>query len=890
MMKSIHRRLQPGAVALALLVLVPVVAQEAAAPAAEPDAPVVQPEEPAAQPDAPAAQPPDAPAVVPPVAPPDVIPGVRRQVPAPGMRLRQPARPLNPVMPVGAGGNAADSAGAARTTDGSVDTTALKFEGAPVDIVLQTYAEVTGRTLLMAPDVPKASITLRSQSDLTKEEFLQAIETALVMNGVALQPVGEKFLKVLPAKDIRRLGAKTEFDEPAEGRHTEDGKMVSQMVVLKSISLDEARKAIEGFKRNEGQIQIFERTNSILITDTVDNVNRMMEILKYIDQPLINREETNIRPILHAKAADIKKRLEEIIAESQKAQQQAKSAPEANPAGAPGIQRRTLPAPVPVPGVIRPAGRPETPAADENTILETLVADAERGVIRGKVQIIADDRTNLLIIITRPENMAFFDKIINVLDVETAPDIMVEVIRLEYALSKDVATMINDLIGNVKKDDAAAKPPAGAKDTPARSESLTEAAARTEQARPAAAAATAEPGMSKVGQLNKENIKILADERTNALIIMASKGDMATLHEIIKDMDIMLSQVLVETVVLEIGLNDKLTTGIDWVQRTLLSGSGDSLTAFAGQGGGGTAAAIDPLTRTTASSFGGAANGITYYATFFGLNVDAVIQAAATDSRTRTLASPVILTLDNKEATIEATRDQYFFKGKKYAGSNNDGVYYEDDVEMKSVGITVKVTPRINEKGFVVMKIDEKIQNIAGTQRVNEGDWPIVASRNLSAEVAVQSGQTIVLGGLVQNSTIKSRSKIPLLGDIPLLGRLFRADNDEDNRSEVMVFLTPYVLDSPAELEHYARKRKIAADAGAMWTQGFSSSKLADPPDRETAHRLQEAGIDPAAPVGVKTIRILSQPQAILDDQTTLTTNAPQADPASETPTRTPAP
>jgi general secretion pathway protein D len=396
--------------------------------------------------------------------------------------------------------------------------------------------------------------------------------------------------------------------------------------------------------------------------------------------------------------------------------------------------------------------------------------------------------------------------------------------------------------------------------------------------------------MSKVGQLNKENIKILADERTNALIIMASKGDMATLHEIIKDMDIMLSQVLVETVVLEIGLNDKLTTGIDWVQRTLLSGSGDSLTAFAGQGGGGTAAAIDPLTRTTASSFGGAANGITYYATFFGLNVDAVIQAAATDSRTRTLASPVILTLDNKEATIEATRDQYFFKGKKYAGSNNDGVYYEDDVEMKSVGITVKVTPRINEKGFVVMKIDEKIQNIAGTQRVNEGDWPIVASRNLSAEVAVQSGQTIVLGGLVQNSTIKSRSKIPLLGDIPLLGRLFRADNDEDNRSEVMVFLTPYVLDSPAELEHYARKRKIAADAGAMWTQGFSSSKLADPPDRGTAQRLLEAGIDPAAPVGVKTIRILSQPQAILDDQTTLTTNAPQADPASETPTRTPAP
>jgi Flp pilus assembly secretin CpaC len=143
----------------------------------------------------------------------------------------------------------------------------------------------------------------------------------------------------------------------------------------------------------------------------------------------------------------------------------------------------------------------------------------------------------------------------------------------------------------------------------------------------------------------------------------------------------------------------------------------------------------------------------------------------------------------------------------------------------------------------------------------------------------------------VQNSTIKSHSKIPLLGDIPLIGRLFRSDNDEDTRSEVMVFLTPYVLDTPAELEAYSRKRKIAADAGEMWSQGFSGSKLADPPDRKTADRLHEAGIDPAAPIGTKSaVRIVSQPQAILDDQTTLTTNAPQADPASEPPTRTPAP
>lgn len=803
----------------------------------------------------------------------------RPVLPAPPPVLRAPA--ARPPLPA-----AASPAGVTGT-----NAPALKFEGSPSDIVLQTYAEVTGRTLLVAPDIPKATITLRSQSELTRDEFLQAIETVLLMNGIALQPVGEKFLKVLPSKDLRKLGAKTELTEPEAGQHPEIGRMVSQMVTLKHIGLEEAKKTIEGFKRGEGQIQLFERTNSILITDTTDNVNRMMEILRYVDQPLINREETHIREIRFAKAVDIKKRLEEIIADSLKAQQQAKSAPVSNVAGSPGIIRRTLPAPTPIPGVIRPSVRVGEPEPVENEILETLVEDAERGVIRGKVQITADERTNLLIFITRPENMNFFDKIITVLDVDKAPDVIVEVFRLEYAQAKDVATMLNDLIGNVKKDDAKAAPAgaAGGEAAP-RSETLAEVAARRQQAA-SAAAKEVEPGMSKVGELNKDNIKILADERTNGLIIMASKSDLATLRVIVNDMDIMLSQVLVETVIVEVNLSDTLSTGIDWVQRSLLGYGNDRqpVVGFAGQGGGGTHLPADALRFNTPESFGSAVGGMSYYATFFDLNVDIVLQASATDSRTKTLASPVILTQDNKEATIEATTDQYFFKGKKYAGSNNDGVYYEDDVEMKSVGLTVKVTPRINAKGFVVMKIEESIENIAGTQRINDGDWPIVASRKLSADIAVQGGQTIMLGGLVQDSKIKSHSKIPLLGDIPFLGRLFRSDKDTLTRSEVLVFLTPYVLDTPEALKADTIRRKFSSEMGDFWKRGWSDSELADPPTPEVARRIEEARraeesrseIVQAARAGVPRTatnavpRLAAPLRPIGKVETTVTTNAP---------------
>jgi general secretion pathway protein D len=814
-------------------------------------------------------------------------PGLRRpQILPPGTMQRTSGRPV-----IGDPGVAypATTAGAEMTSTDPAEDSALKFDGSTIEIVLKTYAEATGRTLLMDPGVAslsKATITLLSQSELTREEYLQAIETVLVMNGIALEPVGEKFMKVLPAKEMRKLGVKTEFELPAGGKHVEDGKMVSQMVSLKHITPEDARKAIEAnFKGRDGQIQEFVQTGSILLTDTVDNVNRMLEILTFIDQPFINREITIFREIRFAEAEDIKAKLIAIIDESKKNQQQGKTVSESKTSGAPGILRRTLPAPVPViPGVIRPVERPASAAEPEVSETPGGGTDADRGMIRGDVQIIADKRTNKLIIITPPENQQVFDMIIDVLDVDVKvdPEIEVAIIRLEYALAKDVAAMINDLIGNVKKDEAAKDAPASAADksVPAKSETLIEAAARTEQAKiTPAPTTTAEARMSKVGELNKDNIKILPDERINGLVIQARKSDFETLRKIIKDMDIMLSQVLIETVVLEIGLSDKLTTGIDWVQKTLIAGEGDSLTAFAGRGGGGSMAPTDAMNYTAASSFGKAAGGISYYATFFGLNVDAVIQAPATDSRTRTLASPVILTLDNKEAVIEATKDQYFFKGKRYAGTQADGqTAYEDDVEIKSVGITVKVTPRINEKGFVVMKIDEKIQALAGTQRVNEGDWPIVASRNLSAEVAVQSGQTIVLGGLVQNSTIKIRSKIPLLGDIPFVGRLFRYDSDDDTRSEVMVFLTPYVMNSPLELDRYARKRKAASDAGDMWTQGFSNSDLADPPDRKTARRLADAGVNLTATNKPAPVVILMQPQAILNDHTSLTTNSPDGD------------
>ena len=773
------------------------------------------------------------------------------QFPRPGQQRQPrptPVRPgvQQPVAPTALGGTVPTMA-----LDDSPNS--LNYQEAESDLVLLDYANRIKRTLLPAPNVPKATITLRTHpgANLSEREYLMAIEQILNLNGIALEPVGEKFLRVVPATELRKMAtptlfpASTDESDAEPDRFEEDGRFVSRMVELKNIDLEEAKTVIDGFIRAGAQIQTFERTNSILVTDSADNVNRVLEIIGYIDRPIIAREEPNIIRIIHAKASDIKERLLELVEEAQSQQTTARRAPTERQTGAPGTITRPLPR-----GVTLPRGRPGQPPA--STVLDSVVQDAERGVIRGKVQIVADERTNILIIITRPENMVFFDRVIKVLDIETTPDVLVEVFRLEHAVAEDVASLLNDLIGNesTSSDSAPASISGSAPPGDSGSQRLEEFVQRRRAAE-AAAASLPSDTKTKVGKLDKENIKILADERTNALVIMASQADMATISELISSVDIRLAQVIIETVLIELNFEDTLETGVDWVQRAMHSGKsgGKPVVTFAGAGGGGSLNPADPLAMSSINAIPDSGAGVTYYLTALDLNLDLVLRAAASDTRARIMSSPVIMTQDNKEAVLEATVKRYFFKGKRYAGNNRDGtVAYEDDVEQQDVGLTLKVTPRINNKGYVVLTVEQTVDAIAGTQIVNEDEWPIVSSRRMGSDIAVNSGDTVVLGGLAQNTITDARSKIPLLGDIPFLGWFFRSTKKSKMRNEVVVFLTPRVINHDFEGEDEARNRKAYLDTAGVWRSDWSSSRLADPISEKEREKLIERALKTREP------------------------------------------
>ena len=189
------------------------------------------------------------------------------------------------------------------------------------------------------------------------------------------------------------------------------------------------------------------------------------------------------------------------------------------------------------------------------------------------MKIIADDRTNILIVISRPSNFYFFDKIVAVLDRPVEPDVVVRVVALEYAKAEEIAGILNEFVGAAKAETKTGVPQAGATGaTEPGKEGATAQPLQDYIARQAAASDRLRQAVTeekaKIGQLSP-NTKILADKRTNSLLLMGTKGDLAALEDVIDRLDTMLAQVLIEAVILEIGLNKNIEYGIDWLQRSM---------------------------------------------------------------------------------------------------------------------------------------------------------------------------------------------------------------------------------------------------------------------------------------------------------------------------------
>lgn len=655
----------------------------------------------------------------------------------------------------------------------------FKFEGADLDTVMTQYCEWTGK-IYLKNDVVKATITLKADK-LPTAECIEIVEAILAMNSIALVPMGEKFIKVVPATapDLVGQGLPTYLD--SEKEHGGSHKLVTQVIQLKNVAIPEVQTAVQHLMNAFGKIQTLERSNSLLVTDTEANIVRIRELIDFLDQASA-RIEPKIYQIKYADATEIAGKLNEIITAAQGDQK-------ANPAVIGNPAARTPP------GVIRArVAQGDQPAAPtQATISKT--EGRSTVIIQGTVKVMADERTNLVLIFSQEENFEFFDKIIEVLDVEVEPAVTFEVVNLEYADAEELSGTLNELVGAAQGSRSSTSSGSSSSSSRSSSGSSSSRSRTTPSDRTAPSSmggearvtpnAEPESGAS-IENLSKlsENTKILADKRSNSILLMGGKSDIAAIKAVIASLDIMLGQVLIEAAIFEVSLNDELRHGIDWLYR-----GSNKLGAWDGQN----------LLNSTNGLGTVAAGALTYYQNIGGISTEIAINLAASDSNVRLLATPVIMTTDNTEARLAVGEQRPVVTSTDSFGSSSGTL--RSSYEYKDIGINLTVTPRINPQRVVVMEIVQKADQVGGEIMIDNNKVPIILNREFEAQISVPDRGTIALGGLINTETRDTVTKIPILGDIPFIGRyLFSSVSKENRQTELVVLMTPYVLTTAAEM------------------------------------------------------------------------------------------
>ena len=594
--------------------------------------------------------------------------------------------------------------------------------------------KLTGINLILDKDV-KGKVSIIAPTPITVGDAWKAYLAALNMAGYSLIKTGA-FYKVINSRDIRYTPTKI-----YTGNYTPDTEnYVMRVLALKHVSAAEIARNFRPFMSRYGRIIDIKQTNTIIIADTGSNINRLAKMVKFLD--IAGHEEAlQIVKVKNSSAQEIAKLLDNILK------------------GGSGAGAGARPGGTATPRFTGTAGGGDSTNSSSIS------------------RIIAEPRTNSIIAMANAEGAKQLRDLINKLDVKliSSGSNRVHVYYLNYGDSEELSKTLSSIVtGAVAKDGAAG----------------------------GASRFSSFAGPSENPIFSAE-VKITSDKNNNALVVTASPTDWLTLKDVIGRLDIPRDQVYVEGLILEANVSKNKAFGVEYVgaygqgnvQRTgfttqnsaqggllglLASGVPQSLGGFvAGVGLGPT------RTITPTGPNGAAGSPIKVNA------VNAFIKAVASHSSTNILATPQILALDNTEATFEVGDTQPIRNST--IGQGGVAQFSNSNQEAK---LSLKITPQINKvTRFVKLKINQKIDDFkAGATSSFEGGGLPTTTRTAITEVMVRDRDTIAMGGLLRDRETVVNNKVPILGDIPVLGWLFKNKSREIEKVNILFFMTPKIL------------------------------------------------------------------------------------------------
>ncbi|NML98603.1 type II secretion system secretin GspD [Paraburkholderia sp. RP-4-7] len=637
----------------------------------------------------------------------------------------------------------------------------LNFVNADIDQVAKAIGAATGKTIIVDPRV-KGQLNLVSENAVPEDQALKTLQSALRMQGFALvQDHG--VLKVVPEADAKLQGVPTYIGNAPVAR---GDQVVTQVFVLKNESANNLLPVLRPLISPNNTVAAYPANNTIVVTDYADNVRRIAQIIAGIDTAA--GQSVSVVPVKNANAIDIAAQLTKML----------------DP-GAIGSTDATL-----------------------------------------KVSITADPRTNsLLIRASNGGRLAAAKQLAKELDAPTTLPGNMHVVQLRNADATRLAKTLRGMLG--KGGDTGSS--GGSNEANSFNQNgggggLGGNSTGTSGTPPLpsgglGSSSTASPmggsgggygsSGSGSGDLigsdksksddNQPGGMIQADAATNSLIITASEPVYRNLRAVIDQLDARRAQVYLEALIVELNSNTNANLGIQWqvangstfAGTNLATGNGNSiinLTAAAATGGLGAALATQQLQQGL---------NVGWVHNIFGVQgLGALLQALSQTADANVLSTPNLITLDNEEAKIVVGTNVPIQTGSYSNLSSSTATSAFNTYDRVDVGLTLHVKPQITEGGILKLQLyteDSAIVN-GTTNATTNPAGPEFTKRSIQSTVLADNGEIIVLGGLMQDNYQVSNSKVPLLGDIPWIGQLFRSEQKTRNKTNLMVFLRPVII------------------------------------------------------------------------------------------------
>lgn len=563
------------------------------------------------------------------------------------------------------------------------------FKGTDIQEFINTVGKNLNKTIIVDPSV-RGKINVRSYDLLNDEQYYQFFLSVLDVYGFSVVTMDNGVLKVLRSNTAKTSGIPV-VDDAAPGSGDE---MVTRVVPVRNVSVRELAPLLRQLNDNAGggNVVHYEPSNVLLITGRAMVVNRLVDIVRRVDK--VGDQDVDIVRLKYASAAEIVRLISALTKDEGK------------------------------------------------TNMSSLLAP----------KVVADDRTNSVVVSGDPKARQRVMQMIRQLDKDQQNDGNTKVYYLKYAKAKNLVEVLTGVSKSIQDK---------------------------------------KQGGGQQGAATAKKMSIEADEQTNALVITAQPDEMQELEKVISRLDIRRAQVLVEAIIVEVANGTGAQLGVQWgntnagmVQFADSSTSPIPVSTFVDAIG----SKPSDSSQKALASVSGAALGF-YHGDWF-----ALLTALQTDSKSDVLATPSLSTMDNQEAEFNVGQEVPVLTGSQTSTSSDSAVF--NTVERKTVGTKLKFKPQINEGDSVLLEIEQEVSSVDSAS-ANSELGSTFNVRTIKNTVLVKSGETVVLGGLLDEKTNEVVSKVPLLGDIPVLGELFKSTKTDKTKRNLMVFIRPVILRDP---------------------------------------------------------------------------------------------